>query len=258
METTRSADGTMIAFERSGDGPALVFVVGAFSDRATPREVAALLAPHFTVHCYDRRGRGDSGDTPPYAIEREVEDLAAVIVAAGGSALVYGHSSGAVLALEAAMRTSAVDRLAVYEPPDVVGDDRPRTVGLEARVAGLLAEGRRDDAMEAFLVEGPQVPREAVAAMKPSPAWEEMGRLANTLPYDLALLGDQDVPVERLGAIRVPTVAMCGGDSPRWARNSVAAVAAAIPGARERTLAGQTHAVAPDVLAPVIAEAFAG
>jgi pimeloyl-ACP methyl ester carboxylesterase len=256
METTRSADGTTIAFDRVGQGPTLVIVGGAFGDRATPRAVADALAPHFTVVCYDRRGRGASGDTPPYAIEREVEDLDAVIVATGGSAFVYGHSSGAILALEAATRSEAIVGLTAYEPPYVVGDDRARTLDLDARVTALLAAGRPDDAMETFFLEGPQAPAEVVAAMKPTPAWQEMAKLAHTLPYDLALTGDQVIPVDRLATIGIPTLVLSGADSPLWARNAVTAVAEAIPGARHASLAGQTHAVSPDALVPVLREAF--
>jgi len=258
VETTRSADGTTIAFDRTGQGPTLVIVGGAFGDRATPRDVADVLGSEFTVVCYDRRGRGGSGDTPPYAIEREVEDLDAVIAATGGTAFVYGHSSGGVLSLEAATRSGAITALTVYEPPYVVGDDRARTVGLGDRVAALLAAGRRDDAMETFFLEGPQAPAEVVAAMKPTPAWQAMAELAHTLPYDLALLGDQVIPVDRLATIGIPTLVLSGADSPLWARNAVTAVAAAIPGARHASLAGQTHAASPDALVPVLREAFGG
>ena len=258
METTRSADGTTIAFDRTGQGPTLVIVGGAFGDRATPRDVADVLGSEFTVVCYDRRGRGGSGDTPPYAIEREVEDLDAVIAATGGTAFVYGHSSGGVLSLEAATRSGAITALTVYEPPYVVGDDRARTVDLGDRVAALLAAGRRDDAMETFFLEGPQAPAEVVAAMKPTPAWQAMAELAHTLPYDLALLGDQVIPVDRLATIGIPTLVLSGADSPLWARNAVTAVAAAIPGARHASLAGQTHAASPDALVPVLREAFGG
>jgi pimeloyl-ACP methyl ester carboxylesterase len=116
-----SADGTMIAFERAGQGPALILITGGLTDRTVTRSVAAELAPRFTVYAYDRRGRGSSGDTAPYSAEREVEDLAAVIGAAGGPALVFGHSSGAVLALEAAARGLAITKLAAYEPPYLTG-----------------------------------------------------------------------------------------------------------------------------------------
>ena len=170
-----------------------------------------------------------------------MEDLAAVIAATGGAAFVYGHSSGAVLAVEAAARSEAIAALTVYEPPYVVGDDRARTVDLRDRVAALLEAGRRDDAMETFFVEGPQAPAEVVAAMKPTPAWQEMAELAHTLPYDLALVGDQVIPVERLATIGIPTLVLSGADSPLWARNAVTAVAAAIPGARRR-VAGRPDA----------------
>jgi pimeloyl-ACP methyl ester carboxylesterase len=256
METVQSADGTTIAFDRSGSGPALILVLGAFCDRSTPRALADLLGERFSVFAYDRRGRGASGDTPPYAVEREIEDLAAVLAAAGGAALVFGHSSGAVLALEAAARRLPIVKLAVYEPPYIVDTTRDRPGDLEMRVGRLIAAGRRSEAVELFLVEGPQVPPEAMAMMKRSPSWPAFEEIAHTLPYDLAVCGDQSLPEKRIARIAIPTLALSGGESPAWARNSVDAVANAIPGARQRTLPGQTHGAADDVLAPVLFDFF--
>jgi pimeloyl-ACP methyl ester carboxylesterase len=256
METVQSADGTTIAFDRCGDGPPLILVLGAFCDRSTARTLADLLAPHFSVYAYDRRGRGASGDKAPYAVEREIEDLAAVVAVSGGPAHVFGHSSGAVLALEAAARSLPIAKLAVYEPPYIVDDSRHRPVGLENRVRQLIAAGHRSEAIEVFLIEGPEVPPDAVAIMKDSPGWPAMEKIAPTLPYDLAVCGDQALPVDRLAKIQAPTLALSGGDSPVWARNSVDAVAATIPNARQLTLVGQTHGVADDVLAPVLVDFF--
>ena len=256
METVQSADGTTIAFDRCGHGPALILVLGAFCDRSSPRTLADLLAPHFSVYAYDRRGRGASGDSAPYAVEREIEDLAALLAASGGPALVFGHSSGAVIALEAAARSLPIAKLAVYEPPYIVDDTRHRPLGLENRVRQLIVDGRRSDAIEAFLTEGPEVPLDAVAMMKESPGWPAMEAIAHTLPYDLAVCADQTLPVDRFAKIQAPTLALSGGDSPAWARNSVAAVAAAIPNARQLSLAGQTHGAADDVLAPVLVDFF--
>jgi pimeloyl-ACP methyl ester carboxylesterase len=254
METVQSADGTTIAYDRPGAGPALVLVLGAFCDRATPRTLVDVLAPDFTVYAYDRRGRGDSGDTPPYAVEREIEDLAAVIAAAGEGVFVFGHSSGAVLALEAAAGAVPIAKLVAYEPPYIVDGDRERPASLGDRVSGLIAAGRRAEAVEAFLLEGPEVPPDVIAMMKESPGWSGLEGIAHTLPYDLAICGDQSVPADRLATIEIPTLVLSGGDSPAWARNAVDAVAAAVPDARQRTLAGQTHGVADDVLAPVLVE----
>jgi pimeloyl-ACP methyl ester carboxylesterase len=258
METVRSADGTTIAFERFGAGSPLIFVVGAFCDRTAPRSVAELLAADLAVFTYDRRGRGDSADTPPYSVDREIEDLDAMIGAAGGSAAVFGHSSGAVLALEAAAQGVPITKLAVYEPPYIVDETRARPEQLRERVSALVASGRRGDAVKLFLTEGPEVPAEIIAAMEAGPGWAPMEALAPTLPYDLAICGDQTLAVDRLGKISIPTLALSGGASPGWARNAVAAVAAAIPGAEHVSLAGQTHGAADDVLAPVLAKFFVG
>ncbi len=259
METVRSADGTTIAFERVGDGPALVLVVGAFCDRLTTSSLASALAPDFTVHSYDRRGRGDSGDTQPYAVDREIEDLDALIAAAGGSALVFGHSSGAAIALLAAAEGLAITRLAVHEPPYITDDTRPHPAAdLVERVRGLVASGRRGDAAALFLTEGVNVPPAGVAAMREAPSWPGLEALAHTLPYDVTVLGDFAVPVGRLAKIGVPTLVTDGANSPDWARNSVRAVADTVPGARHLSLAGQDHGVADDVLAPLLVEFLLG
>jgi pimeloyl-ACP methyl ester carboxylesterase len=252
MQHTTSADGTAIAYDRSGSGPALVFVLGAFNDRHSFGELAAVLADDFTIYSYDRRGRGDSTDTAPYAVQREVEDLAAVIEAAGGTAGVFGHSSGAILGLEAAVAGVAISRLAVYEPPYVVGNDRARPTGLVAEVDAALAAGRPGDAVAAFLSQAVQLPPEAIAGMRQSPMWPALEALAPTVPYDLALTGDGQAP-ERLAAITVPTLALSGEDSPRWAQNSVEAVAAMIPGGRARSVAG-SHRISEAALGPVLTE----
>src|SRR5512139_3331740 len=163
MERVRSKDGTVIAFDRTGKGPALIVVEGAIADRSAVPPQAAVLAPDFTVIGYDRRGRGDSGDTAPYAVEREIEDIDALIRAAGGSAFVLGHSSGAVLALEAAATGLAIPRLAVYEPPFIIDDSRsPLAEDYAARLKNLISAGHYGQAVEHFLTEAVQVPAEVV------------------------------------------------------------------------------------------------
>ncbi len=256
VKTVRSADGTTIAFDRFGDGPPLILVVGAFCDRSTPRALAELLHGDFAVFTYDRRGRGASGDTPPYSVEREIEDLDAVISETGAAPFVFGHSSGAVLALEAAARGLPMSKLVVYEPPYIVDDTRARPDELGERVSALIASGHRSVAMKLFLTEGPEVPPGAIAAMEASPGWSHMEAMAHTLPYDLAICGDQFIPRGRLANIQVPTLALSGGESPDWARNAVDAVAAAIPRAQHASLDGQTHGVADDVIAPVLVHFF--
>jgi pimeloyl-ACP methyl ester carboxylesterase len=258
METTPSADGTSIAFDRDGDGPPLIVVVGAFSDRSTSIGLAGLLAPHFTVFRYDRRGRGSSGDTEPYAVEREIEDLEAVMAAAGGSAFVFGHSSGAVLALEAVIGGLPATKLAVYEPPYIVEGTRARPDRLAERVSQLLVADRPSEAAELFFLEGPATPPEVVTMMKGAPMWSRFEELAPTLPNELAVVGDQRVPADRLASLGMSTLVLSGADSPEWAREAVEAVAGSIPGSQHRVLEGQTHNASDDVLAPVLASFLLG
>ena len=251
MHTTTSADGTVIAYDRTGSGPPLVLVVGAFCDRYTTKPLAGLLAAHYEVFEYDRRGRGASGDTPPYAVDREIEDLAAVLAAAGGAAAVYGHSSGAALALEAAAQGRPITGLVAYEPPYTTPDDGAPS-GLAERVGAFIGAGRRVDAVETFLTEAAGVPAALLPMIKDSADFPGMVAIAHTLPYDLSICGDGRVPKGRLATVAVPTLAVDGANSPEWAGRAADAVAAAVPGATRRTIDGQDHRVAPDLIAPVI------
>jgi pimeloyl-ACP methyl ester carboxylesterase len=255
VEITESDDGTSIAYQRSGGGPALVLVVGAFCDRTSTASLAPLLAPQFTVFEYDRRGRGDSGAGGEYATEREVEDLAAVVAAAGGSAFAFGHSSGAVLALEAAARGVPITRLAAYEPPYTAPPGSPGDDTLLDAVRARLDAGDPDGAAEAFMA-GAGAQPEQVAGARQSPWWPRMRALAPTLVHDLVLCNGGAVPRERLAKIAVPTLAISGGESPPWAARACADVAAAVPAARTRVFEGQTHAAADDVLAPLLTAWF--
>lgn len=254
METIRSADGTTIAFDRSGQGPPLVMVVGAFCDRSTTKAVAGQLAARFTVLEYDRRGRGDSGDTPPYAIDREVEDLSAVLAAAGDAAFVYGHSSGAALALEAAARQVPMRRLVAYEPPYT--GTHGSTAAAARELSDLAAAGRPGDAAERFLL-NTGTPPEAVAQMRSAPYWPRMESFARTLPYEVILCDGGFVPAGRLAGITVPVLALAGARSADWARQAAKAIAAAVPGGGYRVLDGQDHNVAAEVIAPVLTGFFA-
>ncbi len=261
METVHSKDGTRIAFDRTGSGPALVCVGGALNDRGSAAPLAGLLAGRHTVLAYDRRGRGDSGDTPPYAVDREIEDLAAVLGAAGGSAAVYGMSSGAVLALRAAAAGLPVTRLALFEPPFHSGhDDRlTRARAYNTELTGLLADGRRGDALALFM-EGVGMPREMVAQARNSPMWAALEALAPTLAYDSAVMDDARggaMPEALIARVSAPALVVDGGDSPAWMRDTARRVAALLPAGTHRTLDGQTHDVAPEVLAPVLADFLA-
>ena len=262
MNKVLSKDGTTIAFDRSGQGPVVVLVGGAFQYRAIDPptvQLAALLAEHFTVFHYDRRGRGDSGDTQPYAIEREMEDLEALIQEAGGAAFVFGMSSGGVLALDAAARGLAITKLALYEPPFNSGDEQARQAAKRytRELMALLGEGRRGDAV-ALAMTTWGAPPEGVAGMRQTPIWPLFEAVAPTLAYDNAIMGDGSVPTDRLASLAVPTLVMAGGASPAFMQDAVQAAAHALPNAKFRTLEGQTHDVAPDVLAPVLEEFFKG
>jgi pimeloyl-ACP methyl ester carboxylesterase len=258
VNTVTSRDGTTIAFDRSGEGPPLIVVVGAFNDRSTGAPLAAHLAPHFTVYTYDRRGRGASGDTAPYAVEREVEDLEALIAEAGGSSSVFGYSSGAVLSLTAAARGLAITKLALYEAPFVVDDSRPRPpADLAAQIAALVSSGRRGDAVELFQTKGVGIPVEVVAQLRQAPFRPALEDIAHTLVYDATITGDLSLPTDLVASVTVPTLVMTGGESPEWMRHAAQAVADALPDARHRTLDGQTHDIVSAVMAPVLAEFFA-
>ncbi|HEX2771693.1 MAG TPA: alpha/beta hydrolase [Micromonosporaceae bacterium] len=258
MTTVTSRDGTPIVLDTTGDGPPVVLVDGAMCFRAfgPMPSLAQVLAPHFTVVTYDRRGRGESGDTQPYAVEREVDDLAALIEYAGGSAYVYGISSGAALAMEAAASGLPIRKLALYEPPYTAeGGDTDAVEEDNRQLNGLLAAGRRGDAVEHFM-SGVGMPPEAIADMRRSPTWPVFEAVAPTLAYDYAVLGDGTVPRERAARIGVPTVVAAGGASPDFLQTPARALADAIPGATYRTLDGQTHEVAPHAISAVLQEFF--
>ena len=261
MEKTSSRDGTLIAFERRGSGAPLILVGGALSDRASAAPLASLLEPDFTVFAFDRRGRGDSGDAESYSIEREVEDISAPIGIAGESAFVFGHSSGAVLALESASRALPISRLALYEPPFIVdGSREPLSASYAARLASLLSSGRRGEAVKHFLTLGVQIPEAAVAKMQSSPMWPGMEKMAHTLLYEQAVMEGKmsgtGLAKEQWGSVSIPTLVIEGGSSPAWMRNSAAALADTLPKGHLRSLDGQTHGADPGVLAPVLKAFF--
>ena len=262
MSTVRSSDGTSIAYERSGDGPALILVDGALCQRGMgpSRPLAKLLAPNFTVYAYDRRGRGESGDTRPYSVEREVEDIAALVDEAGGSAFVYGISSGAALALDAAARVPGIQRLATYEPPFVVDPDGNVVADDYAdRLEHHLAVDARGKAVEQFL-RHVGMPTLMVKAMRLMPVWKKLKAVAHTLPYDFAIMGDTQygraLPRERWTQVKVPVLAMAGGKSPEWMRNGSEQLVEVLADARHRVLDGQTHMLKAKVVAPVLVDFF--
>jgi pimeloyl-ACP methyl ester carboxylesterase len=262
MEIVRSADGTKIAYDKLGEGPAVVLVDGAMCIRSSGAkpELTRLLASDFTVYSYDRRGRGDSGDTLPYAVDREIDDIAALIEAAGGTACLFGHSSGASLAMEAAAALdAAVTKLAMYEAP--YDDDPavgPRWRQYLADLAQALAAGRRGDAA-AFFMRYVGVPEQQIDAMHDSPGWAAIEAVAPSLSYDHAGVIGQDasVPAELAARVKVPTLVLYGDASFPFMRETAKTLSRLIPHAELRALAGQTHDVNPAVMTPVLTAFFA-
>jgi pimeloyl-ACP methyl ester carboxylesterase len=257
MDTVTSADGTTIAFDRLGSGPPVVLVCGGSVDRMVDVPIAEQLASDFAVFNYDRRGRGDSGDTLPYAIDREIEDLRAVIEAAGGSAFVWGSSSGAVLAMDAAEAGLAVNKLAMWEPP-FIPDEFPRPPADQVeQYERMVAEGRRGDAVEYFMTKIIGMPPEFVAGARQQPFWAGQEAIAHTLAYDARIMADYTVPVDRAASVKTPTLVIAGGADFPWMRQTAQMLADAMPDGQVRFLEGQGHNVDPTVLAPVLKEFFA-
>ncbi|WP_031087662.1 alpha/beta fold hydrolase [Streptomyces sp. NRRL WC-3549] len=252
MDKTLSLDGTPIAYRRRGDGPPVVLVGGALSTTADGEPLAALLEPRFTVVTYDRRGRGASGDTGPYAVRREIEDLAAVTARAGERVSVFGMLSGGALALEAQAAGVPMNRLAVFEPPYTPDLRFKRRCTAELQT--LLAAGDRSGAV-ALHLSRTGVPEATVARMRRAPLWAALVDLAPTLAYDDTLLGTGEIP-DRFTAVTARTLVLTGGFSTSRAHETTLALTAALPRARHRTLTGQTREVAPQALAPVLTDFF--
>lgn len=225
--------------------------------------LATSLASQFTVYTYDRRGRGDSGDSSPYAVEREVEDIDTLVDEAGESAFVYGISSGAVLALEAASHGLDIEKLALYEPPFIVDDSRPPLPDdYVAQLDELIAADRRGAAVELFMSDAVGVPPEFLAQMREDSSWNEMEAVAHTLPYDGRIMGDtmagEPLPGNRWASATVPTLVLDGGESPPFLHDGTNALADLLSDAQHRTLGGQGHDVDPEALVPILTEFFAG
>lgn len=264
--TVTSSDGTTIAFDKAGNGPAVILVASALADRSDAAKLAKFLEPHFTVINYDRRGRGLSADTPPYTVERECEDIEALVKVAGGAAFLFGSSSGAALALEAAARGVGVEKLALFEPPFVVQEGDPRPPEDFARRIQELVEGdRRAEAVTYFMTKGIGMPAATVAMMRLMPrTWANLKAMAHTIPYDIAVMGDtqagRPLAAGRWASIGVPTLVMSGSKSSVGMRHAAEALALALPQAEHRTIEGVGHSAimtAPKKLAPVLSEFFA-
>jgi pimeloyl-ACP methyl ester carboxylesterase len=264
MKTVTSEDGTSIAFDQSGEGSPVILVNGALGARSHPMqmELAALLAEDFTVYNYDRRGRGDSGDTAPYAVEREIEDIDALIDEAGGSAFVYGISSGAILALEAASTLSTkVEKLALYEPPFILDDSRPPLPeDYVEQLDEAIAADDRSAAVEIFMTQAMCVPDEHLEPMRNDPTWAEMEELAHTIAYDGAIVRDvmagEPWPADKWDSVISPTLAISGEMSEEFFHDAAKTLVHDLADAQHHPLEGQGHEVAPEVLVPVLEEFY--
>lgn len=268
MNKAISADGTPIAYDRMGEGPALIQVFGATATRALgAQRDDADGNTHFTTYFYDRRGRGDSGDsadTATNAIEREIDDLEAMIDAAGGSAFVFGHSSGAVLALRAAARLgNKIKKLALYEPPFVIDNSRaPIPADYVAHLRELIADGDREGALIYFMTVAVGIPPEYIDGMKEAPFWASSVAVAHTISYDGEIMGatmyGDPASLEQFTSVTTPTLVMVGSESPPYQQNAVETLAKIMPNAEYRSMAGQDHGIAPEVLNPALVEFFLG
>ena len=256
MEHVTSADGTSIGFDRLGAGPPVILVSGGSVDRTSNAGLAEQLASTFAVFNYDRRGRGDSTDTLPYDEDREIEDIDAVTEAAGGTAFLYGSSSGAALAMDAAARLDSITKVAMWEPPFLPeGAPRPPR-DTEKTFHDLVAAGRREDAAEFFMRDVVRLPAEFVEGAKRSPFWAPTVALAHTLEYDARIMGDYSIPTDRAAAVKVPAIVVAGGADFPWMPKTAQSIADAMPDGRMVRLEGQGHNVDPSVLGPVLVGFF--
>src|SRR5215207_923081 len=261
MSEVISKDGTKIAYDKTGAGPALIIVAGAFQGRMAMSAYAHPLSRNFTVYNYDRRGRGDSGDTQPYSVTREIEDIDALIQEAGGSAFVFGGSSGGVLSLDAAAQGLNMTKLAVYEPPFVVDDSRdPVPQDIIDQLKEMIASGRPGDAAAAFMTKGSLMPADMVAGMRTQPFWAEVEAVAPTLVYDATIMEGTmrgaPLPVDRWTAVTIPTLVIYGGAGHAWSRNAAESLVELLPNASSEVLEGQFHELSPEVLTSVLEKFF--
>lgn len=241
METVTSADGSRIAFWREGSGPPLLLVHGGVCDHLAWYYVLPFLAKKFTVYTYDRRGRGESGDTPPYSVEREVEDLAAMLAAIGEPAHLLGHSAGAMLALMAAERCDDLLSLMLYEPAFLIeGVRKPPGPEVLEQMKSLLAAGERDEVIRMAIRQTVEFSEDQIGAMEVGPGWEQLRSVAHSIPQDWELWG-QPFIAERVSAVRTRTLLLMGSESPLWLKAAARAVLATLPHATLEVLEGQGH-----------------
>jgi len=267
MRTVTSKDGTRIAFEKVGSGPAVILVNGAMSYRrafdTTLEDLAELLSKDFTVYDFDRRGRGESGNTEPFTKVREIEDIQALVAEAGGEAMLVGFSSGGCVTLETTAVTPGVTKAFVYEVPFIVDDAREPLPDYYGHTSKLVAEGKIDELIEYFIVEVAGIPAEFVGGIKQDKAmWDRMRAIAPTIPHDAAFMGEfmkgKPLPAGYWDKVKVPVLVGDGGASPAWMHNAAEALGKALLHASRETFEGQTHSFDPRVLAPGIIEFFNG
>jgi pimeloyl-ACP methyl ester carboxylesterase len=265
MLTVSSRDGTKIAFEKVGSGPAVILVNGAMSYRrafdTTLEDLAELLGKDFSVYDYDRRGRGESGNTKPFTKVREIEDIQALMEDAGGEAMLVGFSSGGAVTLETTAVTPGVTKAFVYEVPFIVDDSRQPLDDYEGYTTKLVAEGKLDELVEYFITVVAGIPAEFVGGIKQDQAmWERMRAIAPTIPHDAAFMSEfmkgKPLPAGYWAKVKVPVLVGDGGASPAWLHNAAEALADALPNASRKTFEGQTHSFDPKVLAPAIIKFF--
>ena len=255
MKKVTSKDGTLIAYDQSGSGTAVILVDGALCSRnfGPMPQLAALLAEHFTVINYDRRGRNESSDTKPYAVSREVEDIEALIDAAGGSAYLVGVSSGAALSIHAAAKGLNINRMVLYEPPYMVDEQGHHPpMDSQEQLKTLIAEDRRGDAVKFFMRDMVGVPSFIVFMMSLFPIFKKLKAVAHTLPYDAAVLGNWEPPVKEIASIKIPVLISGGEKSPVTLRNAVQQIAGILPNSELKTFKGQDHNISMKVFAPVV------
>jgi pimeloyl-ACP methyl ester carboxylesterase len=260
MNKTFSKDGTQIAFNKTGLGPAVILVDGAFcSSKFGPMvKLAPLLEKNFTVITYDRRARGDSGDSKPYDVQREIEDIDALIRVAGGSAFLFSVSSGAILAIRAAASGLNISKLALFEPPFVGNPKGRRPATAEAELKTMITENRRGDAVNFYLRKVMGVPLFFTWILRLTPNWPKMKANAASLPYDAAVCGDFSVPKQLIGSVHIPTIVIDSTKSPNMLRDAARAVADLLPLGRQISLEGKIHDVPPKILAPVLEKFYNG
>ncbi len=252
MTTLISKDGTKIAYKKTGSGKPIILVDGAFcsKDFGPMVKLAPVLAKHFTVFIYDRRARGESTDTSPYSVDREIEDIAGLIRLAGGSAFLFGISSGAILALKAVASGLAVPKLVLFEPPFVGNSNNKRSNNAFELLSNMIAQGNKSAAITFYFRKVMGVPAIIPFFLRFTPNWKKMKANANSLPYDAAMCGDFKIPVNETKAVTIPTLVVDSIKSPKMLRNAVELVANALPNGVRKSLPGSNHNVSPEILSP--------